>query len=73
MTAFSEVLNESQLMRMFSIKQHAKELNWKCVEFVQSCVKDPIGIGKQININFFAPINEENDMTAAEEINFDFK
>ena len=58
---------------MFTIKQHAKELNWKCVEFVYSCVKDPIGIGKLIKLNFFAPINEESDITASEEINFDYR
>jgi hypothetical protein len=36
-------------------------------------VKDPIGIGKLIKLNFFAPINEESDITASEEINFDYR
>lgn len=31
------------------------------------------GIGKPIYVDFFAPLNESNDKTAAEEIKFDFK
>ena len=31
------------------------------------------GIGKPVFVEFFAPLNEKNDTTAAEEIKYDFK
>jgi hypothetical protein len=31
---------------MFDKKQNAKDFNWKTVEYVQTCVKDTVGIGK---------------------------
>jgi hypothetical protein len=36
-------------------------------------VKDPVGIGKLLTHNFFAPLNDSNDLTAAEEINYNYK
>lgn len=54
-------------------KTKSKDFNWKTVEYVQATVKDSAGIGKQIVIDFFAPIDEENDKTASQEINYDYK
>jgi len=37
-------------------------------------VKAPsFGIGKQFTVHFFAPLNEKNDLTASQLINYDFK
>jgi len=36
-------------------------------------VKDAVGIGKSYILNFFAPINEESDSKAAEEIDYNYK
>jgi hypothetical protein len=37
---------------------------------MQSCVKDPIGIGKLHQFHFFAPINESTTATVNDEINY---
>ena len=44
------------------------------MSYIQTALKVPkFGIGKPIYVDFFAPLNETNDKTAAEEIKFDFK
>lgn len=58
---------------MFENKVTSKDFNWRSVEYVQSCVKDAVGIGKSYILNFFAPINEESDSKAAEEIDYNYK
>jgi hypothetical protein len=52
-------------------KKSRSDLLWRLVDYIQTCVKDPIGIGKPINIHFYAPINE-NNFTSQSEINYDF-
>ena len=42
----------------------------RAVEYIMSCVKDPTGLGKIINYQFFAPIDETNNNTALKEINY---
>ena len=58
---------------MFSFKLNSKDFNWKLVEYVQSCVKDPVGIGKAIYFHFFAPLNEESQESADLEIDYSSK
>jgi hypothetical protein len=58
---------------MFEKKQNAKDFNWKTVEYVQSCVKDTVGIGKQLTIHFFAPLNETTPETVLTEVCYDYK
>lgn len=68
-----EVYTEIEFKNFMEKKPHDKNFNWKAVEFVQTCVKDQMGIGKPININFFANIDETSDKTAAQEISYDYK
>jgi hypothetical protein len=56
----SEVLTDKDFSNMFDKKPNAKDFNWRTVEYVQSCIKDPIGIGKQCSVHFFAPLDETN-------------
>lgn len=56
----SEVLSDSEFRGLFQQKLNAKDFNWRTVEYIQTCVKDTIGIGKQINIHFFAPIDDSS-------------
>jgi hypothetical protein len=39
-------------------KKAAKDVFWKLIECIQSCVKDKVGIGKPILVQFFAPLDE---------------
>lgn len=58
---------------MFESKLNSKDFNWRAVEFVQSCVKDPVGVGRSIFYQFFAPLDETSDETAKEEIDYGYK
>jgi len=62
------VLTDKDFSNMFDKKPNAKDFNWRTVEYVQSCIKDPIGIGKQYSVHFFAPLNETSTST----IDYDF-
>ena len=44
------------MARLFDKKQ-TKDSFWRQVEYVQTCVKDMVGIGKLITVNFYAPID----------------
>ena len=67
----SEVLSDSEFLSLFQKKLNAKDFNWRTVEYIQTCVKDTIGIGKQINVHFFAPIDDSSRQKAQGEIPFD--
>lgn len=69
----SEVLTDKDFSIMFDKKPNSKDFNWKTVEYIQTCVKDKDGTGKHMVVNFFAPLNETNDKTAAQEIIYDFR
>ena len=49
-----------------------RNTNWREIEYVQSCVKDPIGIGKHLQVHFYAPINETTEATAKAEVCYDY-
>jgi hypothetical protein len=63
-----EVQNEIQL-RVF-LDQKSKDVNLRSVEFIQTCVKDAVGIGKLYQYHFFAPLNEQSTATINDEINY---
>lgn len=65
---FTEVLNEVGLKNL--VESKTKDFNFKSLEYIQSCVKHPIGTGTLMLINFFAPLNEKSPATAADEINY---
>lgn len=69
----AEVLTDKDLETMFNKKPNSKDFNWKTVEYIQTCVKDQVGIGKHMIVNFFAPLNETNDKTANQEVSYDYK
>lgn len=41
-----EVLGDGDLRKMFENKSTSKDFNWRQVAYVQSCVKDLIGVGQ---------------------------
>lgn len=67
----SEILSDREFSNMFDKKPNAKDFNWKAVEYIQACVKDSIGIGKLLKIEFYAPLDESDDVSASKEIAYD--
>jgi hypothetical protein len=55
---------------MFLNKLISKEFNWKTVEYVQSCVKDSVGVGKPLSYHFFAPIDQSSVQATQDEIDY---
>ncbi len=53
------MLSENQLKLL--VEQKPKDFNFKTLEYIQTVVKDPVGIGKPINIQFYAPANGQYD------------
>lgn len=33
-------------------------MEWLLIDFIQTCVKDEVGVGKPIVVHFYAPIDE---------------
>lgn len=56
-TAVVEVLDDNGLNSLFN---RTKDATFKTTEFVQTVVKDVYGVGKYIELNFMAPINQES-------------
>ena len=54
-------MGEEGLPRIFE-KRSAKDNFWRLIEYVQTCVKDSVGIGKPINVHFFAPLDENIEL-----------
>ena len=68
-----QVLTRQQLADYFSSKAGGKQF-WNRVYYIQTALKMPqFSIGKPVYVDFFAPMNEKNEQTAAEEIKYDFK
>jgi hypothetical protein len=53
----AEVISLDQMPRLFE-KKLPSDLQWRMVDYIQTCVKDEIGIGKPISIHFYAPLDE---------------
>jgi len=54
--AHADVVTEEGLNRLFEKKSYADN-SWLSVNYVQSCVKDKVGVGKLVQIDFSAPIS----------------
>jgi hypothetical protein len=66
-------LTDKQLVTLFDKNTRARDNFWKTVACAQVCVKDQLGIGKPMYLQFYAPLDERSDKLAAKEINYDHK
>lgn len=55
---------------MFLNKLISKDFNWKTVEYVQSCVKDSVGVGKPLSYHYFAPLDQSGINASQNEIDY---
>ena len=63
--ALQEIVNVDGLTKLFE-KKPISDANWRCVNYIQTVVKAPVGVGKPIFVNFYAPIDEQAIESLAE-------
>ena len=67
-----KVVAEKVFNDIFADLKKSKETLGNIINYIQTTVKDEKGVGQAIDIRFRAPLNDLDEETQKEEINYDF-